>query len=289
VLQPVEKFEDVSIALTVERPVEVPQILTAEAVVKVPVEQTQIVEKQIPQIMTEEIQRIEEVPQVLIEERLVEVPTVQVAEAIRQVPKEVVQMRKKVIPKISTQAIEKVQQVSVPLIVEKAIEVPQTQVVEVLKQTAQLSQQRLVQTRRQLDGGVIGASRTLPDEMIGMYEAQVVDERNTGAQLLYEFQDYALMPSLMPVSAELMMTPQMVSTDTVATQAPFAVRSSSSATKCTEVLAAAEMVVERLLTPRDVTVATVEVYPSVAPTQLIDEIVANDAAIAIQEARVLMP
>jgi hypothetical protein len=168
-----EIVQDVPTTLNVERPVEVPQIMTAESITQVPVAQIQVVEKPIPKVMTEAVQMMQEVPQVLIEETLVEVPQVQVAEAIKQVPKEMIQARQKGIPKVQTQVREIVQAVSVPLINEVAMDVPQVQVVEVMKQTAALSQQRLVQTSRQYEMETM-AYRTLPEERAGIYEAQVV-------------------------------------------------------------------------------------------------------------------
>merc|ERR1719183_3327264 len=176
VLQAMEQIVDVPGVLNVERPVEAPMIQTAEAVTQVPVPTTQIVEKQIPKVQTEAVEKIQEVPQVLIEEQLIEVPQVQMAEIIRQVPKEVVQPRQRAIPKITTQVVEKVQQVAVPLVNEVCVEVPQTQMVEVMKQTANLSQQRLVQTSRQYEMAT-QAYRTMPEERAGIYEAQVVGVR----------------------------------------------------------------------------------------------------------------
>jgi len=173
VLQAQEVIVDVPTTLNVERPVEVPQIMTAEAITQVPVAEVQIVEKAIPRVTTEAIQTIQEVPQVLIEEMLVEVPQVQMAEAIKQVPKEMVQARQRGIPVVQTQVREIVQAVSVPLINEVAIDVPQVQVVEVMKQTAALSQQRLVQTSRQYELET-AAYRTMPEERAGVYQAQVI-------------------------------------------------------------------------------------------------------------------
>jgi hypothetical protein len=182
VLQAQERIQDAPTTLNVERPVEVPQIMTAESIVQVPVAQIQIVEKAIPKVTTEAISRMQEVPQVLIEETLVEVPQVQLAEQIRQVPKEILQPRQKGIPKITTQVVEIVQAVPVPLINEVAIDVPQVQVVEVMKQTAALSQQRLVQTSRQYELQT-QAFRTMPEERVtGIYEAAVVGVRETMPQ-----------------------------------------------------------------------------------------------------------
>merc|ERR1712188_345498 len=107
------------------RPIEVPMIQTAEAITQVPVPTVQMVEKQIPKVMTEAVEKIQEVPQVLIEEQLVEVTQIQTAEIIRQVQKPVVQAVQKGIPKISTQVVEKVQQVPAVLINEVGLDVPQ--------------------------------------------------------------------------------------------------------------------------------------------------------------------
>merc|ERR1712176_1116299 len=170
---------DTPTTLSVERPVEVPQIMTAEAITQVPVAEVAYVEKQIPKVMTEAIEKIQEVPQVLVEEQLVEVPQVQMAEVIRQVPVEVLQPRQRGIPKVTTQVVEKVQQVGVPLVNEVCVEVPQIQTVEVVKQTANLTQQRVVQqAARQFEVGT-QAYRTLAEERVaGVYQAPVVGVRD---------------------------------------------------------------------------------------------------------------
>jgi hypothetical protein len=155
--------------------------MTAECITEIPVEQVQIVEKQIPKITTEVTSVTQEVPQVLIEETLVEVPQVQMAEAIKQVPKVMVQSRQKGIPKITTQVVEKIQQVPIPLIHEVAMEVPQMQVVEVMKQTAALSQQRLVQQSRQYELPTT-AYRTQPEERAGSLTLQTIGVRNAPVQ-----------------------------------------------------------------------------------------------------------
>jgi hypothetical protein len=182
VLQAQEIIIDEPAVLSFERPVEVPQIMTAEAITQVPVAQVEIVEKGVPKVMTEAIETVQEVPQILIEEMLVEVPQVQVAEAIKQVPKEMLQARPRGIPKVSTQVREVVQAVSVPLINEVAVDMPQVQVVEVMKQTAGLSQQRLVQTSVQYEGLATQAYRTEAAVSEGVYQAQVIGTRQMGIQ-----------------------------------------------------------------------------------------------------------
>merc|ERR1711972_769923 len=140
-----------------------------------------MVEKPIPKVTTEALQTLQEVPQMLIEEQLVEVPQVQIAEIIKQVPKVVVQPRQRQIPRVTTQVVEKVQQVGVPLINEVAIEVPSVQQVEVMKQTAQLSQQRMVQTSRQYEVAT-QAFRTMPEERAGVFQAQAIAAGNVSVQ-----------------------------------------------------------------------------------------------------------
>merc|ERR1719398_219073 len=154
-------------------------IQTAEAITQVPVPTVQIVEKQIPKVMTEAVEKIQEVPQVLIEEQLVEVPQTQVTEIIRQVQKPVVRAVQKGIPKISTQVVEKVQQVPAVLISEVGLDVPQVQTVEVFKQTANATSQRIVQTGVQYERAVGREiiERVEQGTMAGIYDAGVVGVR----------------------------------------------------------------------------------------------------------------
>jgi hypothetical protein len=152
----------------------------AEAITQVPVAQVQIVEKQIPKVVTEAVEQIQEVAQVLIEEQIVEVTQVQVAEVIRQVQKPVVQTVQKGIPKIVTEIVEKVQAVPAVLINEVAVDLPQIQTVEVMKQTANGEAKRIIQSQtawqrmamreevvERIDEATIG----------GVYEAGVVGIR----------------------------------------------------------------------------------------------------------------
>merc|ERR1719398_577844 len=154
-------------------------IQTAEAITQVPVASVQLVEKQIPKVMTEAVEKIQEVPQVLVEEQLIEVPQVQTAEIIRQVQKPVVQAVQKGIPKISTQVREVVQQVPAVLINEVGLDVPQVQTVEVFKQTANATSQRIVQTGVQYERAVGREiiERVEQGTMAGIYDAGVVGVR----------------------------------------------------------------------------------------------------------------
>jgi len=155
-------------------------IQTCEAITEIPVAQVQIVEKQIPKVMTEVIEKIQEVPQVLIEEQLVEVTQVQTCEVIRQVQKPMVQQVQISIPRITTQVVEKVQAVPATLINEVAVDLPQVQTIEVLKQTANCTSQRIVQNSTQFE-------RAVPREQVveridaatigGVYAAGVIGVR----------------------------------------------------------------------------------------------------------------
>merc|ERR1711935_1249661 len=164
----------------VEVPVEVPMVMTCEAVTQVPVENRQIVPKQIPKVMTEVVNQMQQVPQVLIEEQLVERTQVQVCEVIRQVQKPMVQQTQRTIPRVTTQVVEKVQAVPAVLINEVVQEVPQVQTVEVLRQTAQCSTQRIVQQSNQYEQPVLReqvVQRVEQATIGGVYQAGVVGVR----------------------------------------------------------------------------------------------------------------
>jgi len=155
-------------------------IQTCEAITEIPVAQVQIVEKQIPKVMTEVIEKIQEVPQVLIEEQLVEVTQVQTCEVIRQVQKPMVQQVQRSIARVSTQVVERVQNVPCTLINEVAQEVPQVQMVEVVKETANCTSQRIVQNSTQYERAVMReevVQRVDAATIGGVYQAQQVGVR----------------------------------------------------------------------------------------------------------------
>merc|ERR1712151_236622 len=146
--------------------------------------EVQLVERQVPRVMTEAREQIVEVPQVLYEERLVEMPQVQTAEVVRQVPLPQVRTVQKPIPRIETQVVEKVVQVPALLRQEKAVEVPQVMTCEVLKQVAAAAQQqRIIQTGVQWEQAV---AREAVVEAVGqmqyagVYDAGVVGVREGG-------------------------------------------------------------------------------------------------------------
>merc|ERR1712176_1588371 len=166
-------------SLHVEQPVEVPQVLVAEAVTQVPKPEIHYADRELPVVRTEAREQIVEVPQHLYEERLVEVPQVQMAEFIKQVPVQQVQEVPKHIPKVETRAVERVVPVAQNLIHEVAVEVPQVCVYEVVTQVpSSQAEQRIVQTGVEYeraihrDKVVLGTGEP---QYAGHYHASVVD------------------------------------------------------------------------------------------------------------------
>jgi len=140
--------------LKVERPVEIPQIMTAEAITQVPVAQVEIVGKNIPKVTTEVVTQLVEVPHVLVEEVLVEIPQIQTCEIIRQVQMPVIQTVQRQVARVTTQVVEVVQQVPAVLINEIAVDAPVVQVVEVMKQTCVGSAMRIGTTTTQFERAI---------------------------------------------------------------------------------------------------------------------------------------
>merc|ERR1712232_1010629 len=169
----------------------VPVTMVAEYEVQVPVEEVEIVQKEVPKCVLQGVETIVEVPHVVREERMVPVPQTQTVEVIKQVANPRVQDITKDFPKIEPREKIVEQEVAATIIREKGVEVPQQLTVEVLRQKASSKvQQKIVQTGRERvisiarEEVVLGQAQAVQGEY---YEAEAIQEvslRKTDEELL---------------------------------------------------------------------------------------------------------